>query len=178
MQFVDAKEIDYRYFERPYFIAPKDDLAGEGFVVIRDALRKMNRVGIGQVTIAGREWLIAVAPLGDGLAWRCSATRTNCVSRKTSSTKCRPPSRKRRCWISRRSYRSEDGAVQAGEIREPLPAGVARARRGKRKGKKIISEPETVRTGGNVVDLMEALRKSVEAKSTTKPKAKSSKKSA
>ena len=40
VQFIDAKEIDYRYFERPYFITPADKLAGEGYVVIRDALRK------------------------------------------------------------------------------------------------------------------------------------------
>jgi DNA end-binding protein Ku len=67
VQFVDAKEIDYRYFERPYFLAPADDMAGEGFVVIRDALRDTGKVGLGQVTISGREWLVAVAPLEDGL---------------------------------------------------------------------------------------------------------------
>ena len=58
VQFVDAKEIDYRYFERPYFVAPADALAGEGFVVIRDALRKTGKLGLAQVTIAGREWLV------------------------------------------------------------------------------------------------------------------------
>src|SRR5262245_41384644 len=67
MQFVDAKEIDYRYCERPYFIAPADELAGEGYVVIRDALRKTGKVGLAQVTIGGREWLVGIAPLGDGL---------------------------------------------------------------------------------------------------------------
>ena len=67
MQFIDAKDIDYRYFERPYFITPADKLAGEGYVVIRDALRKTNKVGLAQVTIAGREWLVAIAPLEDGL---------------------------------------------------------------------------------------------------------------
>lgn len=67
VQFVDAKEIDYRYFERPYFIAPADELAAEGYVVIRDALRKSGKVGLAQVTIGGREWLIAISPLEDGL---------------------------------------------------------------------------------------------------------------
>src|SRR5512141_1239355 len=52
VKFVDAKDIDYRYFERPYFITPADKLAGEGYVVIRDALRKTNKVGLAQVTIA------------------------------------------------------------------------------------------------------------------------------
>src|SRR6516162_8677947 len=38
VQFVDAKEIDYRYFERPNFLTPADDMAGEGYTVIREAL--------------------------------------------------------------------------------------------------------------------------------------------
>ena len=67
MQSVDAKDIDYRYFERPYFLVPGDGLAGEGYAVIRDALRKTRKVGLGQVVIGGREWLVAVAPLEDGL---------------------------------------------------------------------------------------------------------------
>jgi DNA end-binding protein Ku len=65
--FVDAKEIDYRFFERPYFLVPADQMAGEGYAVIRDALRKTGKVGVAQLTIAGREWLVAVAPLEDGL---------------------------------------------------------------------------------------------------------------
>src|SRR5262249_53783158 len=67
VQFVDAKEIDYCYFERPYFLVPADRMAGEGYAVIRDALRRTGKVGLAQIAIAGREWLIAVAPLGDGL---------------------------------------------------------------------------------------------------------------
>ena len=67
MQFVDAKEIDYRYFERPYFVVPANELAGEGYVVIREALAKTGKVGLAQVTIGGREWLVAIAPLEIGL---------------------------------------------------------------------------------------------------------------
>jgi DNA end-binding protein Ku len=54
VQFVDAKEIDYRFFERPYFLVPADDMSGEGYAVIRDALRKTGKVGLAQLTIAGR----------------------------------------------------------------------------------------------------------------------------
>ena len=39
-----------------------------GYVVIRDALRKTGKVGLGQMTIGGREWLIAISPLEDGLS--------------------------------------------------------------------------------------------------------------
>ena len=67
VQFVDSKEIDTCYFERPYFVVPADALAGEGYVVIREVLKKTGKVGLAQVTIAGREWLVAIAPLANGL---------------------------------------------------------------------------------------------------------------
>jgi DNA end-binding protein Ku len=67
VQFVDASEIDYRFFERPYFLTPADKLAGEGYIVIRDALRKSGKLGLAQFTVNGREWLVAVGPLEDGL---------------------------------------------------------------------------------------------------------------
>ena len=46
VKFVDASEIDPRYFERPYYIAPSDKHSGEGFVVIREALRRLARSGL------------------------------------------------------------------------------------------------------------------------------------
>ena len=60
-------EIDPRYFERPYFIAPADKHSGEGYVVIREALKKTGKAGLAQLTIGGREWLVAITALGDGL---------------------------------------------------------------------------------------------------------------
>ncbi len=67
VKFVDVAEIDPRYFERPYFIAPADKHSAEGYVVIRDALKKTAKAGLAQLTIAGREWLVAITALGDGL---------------------------------------------------------------------------------------------------------------
>jgi DNA end-binding protein Ku len=52
---------------RSYFIVPANEISGEGYAVIRDALRKTGKAGLAQLTIAGREWLVAVAPLQDGL---------------------------------------------------------------------------------------------------------------
>jgi DNA end-binding protein Ku len=49
VQFVGAKEIDCRYFERPYFLVPADDMSGEGYAVIRDALRKTGAARAGGV---------------------------------------------------------------------------------------------------------------------------------
>jgi DNA end-binding protein Ku len=67
VQFVDMAEIDPRYFERPYYLLPADDTAAEGYVVIREALQRSARAGIGQLVVGGREHLVAVAPVGRGL---------------------------------------------------------------------------------------------------------------
>ena len=64
---VEKEDIDARYFERPYYIVPQDAQAAEGYVVIREALKKMNRLGVGQVTMSGREYLVSVGPVGKGL---------------------------------------------------------------------------------------------------------------
>lgn len=67
VKFVDAADIDPRYFERPYFVAPADKHSAEGYVVIREALRKTGKAGLAQLTIAGREWLVAITAFEDGL---------------------------------------------------------------------------------------------------------------
>ena len=68
VQFVDACEIDPRYFEKPYYVVPAgDDVAAEGFTVIREALRKAKMVGLGQMAVRGRDYVVAIRPCGDGL---------------------------------------------------------------------------------------------------------------
>ena len=66
-QFVDANDIDPVYFERPYYILPDGDVAEEGYTVIHDALRKARKVGVGQLTLRGRENLVALYAGGAGL---------------------------------------------------------------------------------------------------------------
>ena len=68
VQFVEACEIDPRYFEKPYYVVPRDDeVAAEGFTVIREALRKNKMVGLGQMAVRGRDYVVAIKPCGDGL---------------------------------------------------------------------------------------------------------------
>lgn len=67
VQFVDADEIDVLYYEKPYFVVPADDLAEEAYVVLREALRKARKVGLGQLAVRGREQLVSIKPCGRGL---------------------------------------------------------------------------------------------------------------
>ena len=63
-QFVDYDEVDVLYFEKPYFVVPADDLAEEAFIVLREALRKTRKMGVGQLALRGREYLVSVKPCG------------------------------------------------------------------------------------------------------------------
>ena len=66
-QFVGVDDIDDVYFDTPYFVAPQKDSDEQTFAVIRDALRQSKKMGLGQLAIAGRERLCAVKPYGSGL---------------------------------------------------------------------------------------------------------------
>jgi DNA end-binding protein Ku len=66
-QFVGSTEIEPIYFERPFWVVPADDLAEEAYRVMRDALRAAKKVGLGQLSLRGRETVVAVKPCGRGL---------------------------------------------------------------------------------------------------------------
>src|SRR5215471_16475138 len=69
-QFVDEGEIDMLYFDKPYFVAPEegDETGAEAYVVLRDALKETGKVGLGQLVIRGKSNIVAVKPYGKGLS--------------------------------------------------------------------------------------------------------------
>jgi DNA end-binding protein Ku len=65
--FVPAAQIDKRYYESPYYVAPNDTVAQEAFAVIREAMRDRKMVALGRVVMAKRERVIALEPEGKGM---------------------------------------------------------------------------------------------------------------
>jgi Ku protein len=65
--FVAADEIDERYLDRPYYIAPTGRTGADAFAVIRDAMKKKGKVALGRVVLTNREHVIKLMPLGKGL---------------------------------------------------------------------------------------------------------------
>ncbi len=66
-QFVDAQDIDMIYFEKPYYVVPADDLAEEAFIVLREALRRSHKIGLGQLSMRGREYVVSIKACGRGM---------------------------------------------------------------------------------------------------------------
>ena len=113
-QFVDADEIDVLYYERPYYVVPADDLAEEAFVVLREALRRARKVGLGQLAMRGREYIVSLKPCGRGmvletLRYADEVNKAQSYFREIDDA--RP---------GRGAHRKEDGAVQAGQLSRPL----------------------------------------------------------
>lgn len=162
-QFVDAEDIDYRYFERPYFVVPQDEMSAEGYVVIRDALRKTNKVGLAQVTIGGREWLVAIAPLEDGLVMEM--LRYADELREPADFFDEVPStkpEKEMVDLAVQLITKKSGNFDASKYEDHYQTALRQLVQDKVKGRKIIAPHEEARPKGtNVVDLMEALKRSV-----------------
>jgi len=66
-EFVPKTEIDSRYLIRPYYLVPDGKVGHDAFAVIRETVRSMNKVAIGRVVLTNREHIIALEPLGKGL---------------------------------------------------------------------------------------------------------------
>jgi DNA end-binding protein Ku len=175
-QFVDYDDIDPRYFERPYYLVPGDDVSAEGYVVIREALKAAKKAGIGQMTMRGKENLVAVRPCGHGLL--LETLRYANELRKSDKIFAdvpnkRPP--KDMIDLAKELIERKSGAFKPEAFKDHYGNALRALVEEKRKKGKITEaeEEEAPRPkGDNVIDLMEALKKSVTGKerSAAKPR--------
>ena len=61
VQFVSHDEVDLGFFEKPYYVVPKDDSQGKVLAILRKALEDTDTIGLGEITFSGREHLVALA---------------------------------------------------------------------------------------------------------------------
>ena len=179
-QFVDASEIDVLYYEKPYFVVPSDDLAEEAFIVLREALRRTKKVGLGQLAMRGREYIVSLKPCGRGMVLE-TLRYADEVNKAQGYFREIPDSKPdaelldlAEALIDRKTSAFDPDGFHDRYV-DALKGLVDRKR--KANGKKVIEEKDTGESrGSNVVDLMAALRKSMgdkaPAKSAKKPAAK------
>ena len=175
VQFVDACEIDPLYFEKPYYVAPKDDLAEEAFVVLREALRKAKKVALGQLSVRGSEKLVAIKPCGKGLLletlrYADEVRQGQAFFSDIAETK----PKKELLDLAATLIEQKSAPFDAGEFEDRYVDALRKLidKKAKSKSNKAIIEDagDDEATGGNVIDLMAALKKSVDGK-PAKPKA-------
>lgn len=163
VQFVDVKDIDPRYFERPYYLVPQDDQAAEGYMVIREALAKMNKLGVGQITMSGREYLVAVGPVDRGLVMEIMRYAGELKAPQTYFHDL--PDGKvdsEMVALATEIIKRKSEKFKPQEFKDRYALALAELVKEKSRGKRIVSVPEEERPArGNVINLMDALRKSV-----------------
>tara|TARA_Y100000815_G_scaffold256430_2_gene264077 strand:+ start:1412 stop:2284 length:873 start_codon:yes stop_codon:yes gene_type:complete len=178
-QFVDAHEIDVLYYDKPYFVVPTDDLAEEAFIVLREALRRTKKVGLGQLALRGREYVVSLKPCGRGMVLE-TLRYADEVRKAQGYFRDIPDDEpdEELLELAESLIAKKTGKFDAGEFHnryvDALQDLIERKR--KSKGGKIVEDSEEAapKRGSNVVDLMAALKESLEKPGSGGAKAKKS----
>ena len=174
-QFVDLTDIDPIYYDKPYYVVPSDDLAEEAFVVLRDALKRTGKVGIGQLAMRGQEYVVSLKPCGRGmvletLRYADEVNKAQGYFRDIGNTKPDPDLLE----LAETLIDKKAGDFDASEFQNRYIDALKKliAEKQKKKGKRIIQddEPDKQPKGSNVVDLMAALKKSIDSGERTPAK--------
>src|SRR3954465_127494 len=167
VQFVDDGEIDAMYFDKPYYVVPADDLAEEAYVVLRDALKAANKVGVGQLAMRGQEYVVALKPCGRGLLletlrYADEVNKSSGFFRDIGDHKPDPDLLDMAAMLIERKAGEFNPADFHNRYVDALKDLIEEKQ--KNKGEKIIQDPDTDAgppKGSNVIDLMAALKKSL-----------------
>jgi DNA end-binding protein Ku len=165
-QFVDASDIDAIYYDKPYYVVPADDLAEEAFVVLREALRKAKKVGLGQLALRGREYVVSLKPCGRGMVLetlRYADEVNKAASYFRDIGEAKPD--EDLLDLAATLIDKKTGPFHPDEYHDRYVDALKDLIARKRKGKTIEAEDEDTPAqsrGSNVVDLMAALKRSLE----------------
>jgi DNA end-binding protein Ku len=174
VQFVDEDEIPPLYFDTPYYLTPSDELAEDAFRVVRDALRKAKKVGLGQLALRGKEYLVSIKPFGKGILLETLHYEEEI--KKSDSFFSDIPAKSSDddlLAVATALIEKKTDTFDIGKFKDHYNSALRELIQRKLKsksGKIAVDEDEEKRSrGGNVVDLMSALKKSLEGGKAAAP---------
>jgi len=165
-KFTDDTAIDPIYLERPYYLAPDGPVARDAFAVIREGMK--GKAGIGKVALYGREYLVKVQPREQGLIMytlrHANEIRSmNAIDELTEMPeKVRPEEVK----LAKQVMGTFEGEVDLQEYRDDYQVGLREIIDAKIEGREIVAQE--IEAPPKVVNLMDALRKSLDTISSKK----------
>ncbi|MBI2834321.1 MAG: Ku protein [Acidobacteria bacterium] len=168
VQFTDDTAIDPLYVERPYYLAPDGQMAADAFSVIREGMK--GKAGIGKLALYGREYLVAVLPRGRGLIMftlrhaREIRSMEQIDELETVSTKVKPEEIR----LAKQVIDTFEGELDLSEYKDAYQEELRQLIDAKVAGEEFVAAPEEAPP--KVVNLMEALRKSLDSVSAQKKK--------
>jgi DNA end-binding protein Ku len=161
-KFVPREEVDELYLDESFYLAPTDAVSTEAFAVIREAMRKTQMVGLSRVVLYRRERLLMLQPRGKGLVatairYRNEVRDEHSYFDDIANVKITPDMLDLAVHI----LESKEGHFDPSEFEDRYETGLMDLIKAKRAGKPV-PEP-SVPEPSNVVSLMDALRRSVQA---------------
>jgi DNA end-binding protein Ku len=170
---VPADEIDKRYYDRPYYIAPNGKTGADAFAVIRDAMKDKERVALARVVITNREHIMAIEPLGKGLLGTTLRYDYEVRDEKDYFKDVpNPKVPKELVRIASHILDTKDGHFHPSKFKDEYENALKKLVKRKASGKPI-EVPEEAPEESNVINLMDALRRSIGQGSAKSKKAKS-----
>ena len=167
-KFTEDTAIDPIYLERPYYLAPDGPVAKEAFAVIREGMK--GKAGIGKVALYGREYLVKVQPREQGLVMYTLRHANEIRSMEAIEELTDMPAKMKsdEIRLAQQVIGTLEGDVDFESYRDDYQVGLREIIDAKIEGREIVT-PE-VEAPPKVVNLMEALRKSLDTISSTKKK--------
>jgi DNA end-binding protein Ku len=168
VQFADEGAIDPMYVDRTYYLGPDGGVAADAFAVMREGMK--GKVGIGKLALYGREYLVAVRSHGRGIVMHtlhhaAEIRGIDAVEDLNSvPTKAKPDEIK----LARQIIKSFEGPLNLADYKDEYREGLQHIIDAKIAGEEIVA-PE-VEAPPKVVNLMEALRKSLDSVSRAQKK--------
>jgi len=167
-EFVARSEIDPRYLIRPYYLRPDGKVGHDAFAVIRETIREMDKVAIGRVVLTNREHIIALEPLEKGLVGTLLRYPYEVRSEEEYFDEIQDVKVTKDMFdLAKHIVNQKSGRFEPEKFEDHYETALIDLINQKRSGKPIT--PKERPAAGNVVDLMEALRRSVGQDRASKP---------
>lgn len=171
-EFVHQDDIDSRYLIRPYYLVPDGKVGHDAFAVIRETIAKMGMVAIGRVVLTNREHIIGLQPLGKGLMGTLIRYPYEVRDEKDYFDDIQDVKvTKDMLDLAKHIVDQKTGKFEPEKFEDHYESALVALINRKRNGE-TIKAPAASRTSGNVIDLMDALRKSLKGESKPQPAAK------
>ncbi|HEX2633951.1 MAG TPA: Ku protein [Bradyrhizobium sp.] len=174
-EFVPKSEIDSRYLIRPYYLVPDGKVGHDAFAVIRETIRSMNKVAIGRVVLTNREHIISLEPLDKGLMGTLLRYPYEVRSERDYFDGIQDVKvTKDMLDLAKHIVEKKSGAFEPDRFEDHYESALVDLINKKRSGIRVAPKAAP-KTGGNVINLMDALKRSLASEQQSAPPAKAKK---
>jgi DNA end-binding protein Ku len=168
VQFADAASLDPMYVDRTYYLAPDGNVAAEAFAVMRDGMQ--GKIGVGKLALYGREYLVAVRPFQRGIVMHTlhHAAEMRGIESVDELNSVPSSVKPEEIKLARQVIQTFEQPLNLADYKDEYREGLQRMIDAKVAGEEVVAT--SAEAPPKVVNLMDALKKSLDAVSAGKKK--------